>query len=173
MASLFLKEFRCVEETDEVGDDSPYFVIFVGNAGSPKHCEVKVIRRSEWDNDISSSSFRSVNQKISDGVGSSTVVLVGLMEEDNDPDITGEQLTKVRNWMTTLYDAYWVSGASSASQLADKLRPEFYRALNNYRSNDEIVGVVHQPISSTTGLQPLRHIYGDGGYYRVRLSTAA
>ena len=40
MATLVLKEFRCVIETDEVGDDSPYFVIVIGNSGSPKFSDV-------------------------------------------------------------------------------------------------------------------------------------
>lgn len=46
---LYLKEFRCVEETDEVGNDSPYFVVFVGNKSGQPFSDVVRVRDPDWD----------------------------------------------------------------------------------------------------------------------------
>jgi hypothetical protein len=34
MPKLILEKFQCVEETDEVGSDNPYFFTFVGQRSS-------------------------------------------------------------------------------------------------------------------------------------------
>lgn len=172
MATLLLKEFRCLEESDEVDDDSPYFLVFEGNPARPaSEADLAVVRREAWDNTISSGDFRSVNQVITKDVGTNHLVLCALMEEDNDRDIAGDAFRQVRDWMRTMFDAFRASGSASANSLATNLKPEFRRALNNARTNDEIIDIVHVPVTTTDGLLPLRYLYGDGGRYKVRFET--
>lgn len=174
MATLVLKEFRCVEESDEVGWDSPYFVVFEGDPTRPgAEAGVTVVRRESWDNEIESGSFRAPNAVVAKDVGTGHLVLCALMEEDNDPDVAGIVSLAVQHWMSGVFDAYRASGSASATELAAKLKPEFRRALEKVRSNDEILGVVHVPVTTTAGLLPLRNFYGDGGHYRVRFATKA
>jgi hypothetical protein len=171
MATLRLKEFRCVEGT-EAGDDSPYFLVFEGDPARPAaEADLVVVRRSAWDNDISSGSFRSVNAVIEKDVDTSHLVLCALMEEDDDRDIDGEDFQYVRKWLRAFFEAYRASGAMSAKSLAAKLKPEFRRALNETRTDDDILGIVQVPVTTTNGLLPLRNFYGDGGHYRVRFET--
>jgi hypothetical protein len=172
MATLVLKQFRCLEESDEVGDDSPYFVVFEGNPSrTAAEADLVVVRRESWDNEISSGSLRSPEAVIAKEVGTNHVVLCALMEEDDDCDIAGAALGYVRNWMRAVFDAYRASGSASAADIAKKLKPEFRRALGEARSDDDILGVVHVPVTTADGLLPLRYFYGDGGCYRVRFET--
>lgn len=172
MATLRLKEFRCVEESDEVGSDSPYFVVFVGDPSEPgSAAKLVVVRRESWDNETDSGELKSPNAVVSKDVGVGDLLLCALMEEDDNRDIAGDAFDRVESWMRTVFDAYRASGSASAKQMAEHLKPEFRRALNNARYNDEILGVVHVPVSTANGPLPLRNFYGDGGHYRVRFVT--
>jgi hypothetical protein len=168
MANLILKEFRCVEETDEVGSDSPYFVIFVGQRGNAPISDVKTIRKDSWDNNIGSGDFRAPNITVAAGVDTSTLVIVALMEEDANPDITGGDLANVQNWMKSVFQAFGSVGGTSLTQLAAQVKPEFIKALNANITNDEIVNVQRLTITTLSGSLPLVHFFGDGGHYRVR-----
>lgn len=48
MATLVLKEMRCVVDTGESGSDSPYFIVFVGYRTNTPKCSVKVVREAQW-----------------------------------------------------------------------------------------------------------------------------
>lgn len=172
MANLVLKEFRCVIETDEIGDDSPYFVIFIGNSGSPKFSDVKRIRDPQWDNNISSGNLVQVNTTVSSGVGSNTLVLVALLEEDNNPDIAGAALTNVKDWMAGVYNSFWSSGTATVNDLEANLKPEFAKAINANLANDDIVAIARLKVTTSSGNLNLLHMWGDGGYYRVRFGMA-
>ena len=172
MATLTLKEFRCVEESDEVGWDSPYFLVFEGNPSQPaSEAQLHRVRRESWDNEIESGSFRGVNHVIGKDIAGNHLVLCALMEEDNDPDIGGAAFALVQNWMRSVFDAYRAGGSASAQQMATNMKPEFVKALKAARSNDEILGVKHVPLTpAANGDLPLRYFYGDGGTYRVRFT---
>jgi len=172
MANLILNDFRCVEETDEAGWDSPYFVTFIGHPGTTPTSNVITTRKDSWDNNIGSGSYRAPQMTVASGVDIKTLVLVALMEEDVNPDITGANLTKVRDTMQ-----WWCSGVGSVSgisltQLAAEVRPEFVKALNKFCVNDDNVDVHRLPITTLSGLLPLLHFFGSDGHYRVRFKMA-
>lgn len=172
MATLTLKEFRCVEESDEAGCDSPYFLVFEGDPAQPgSEAQLHRVRRDAWDNEIASGSFRSVNHVVAKDVVGNHLVLCALMEEDNDPDIAGSSFAFVQNWLRSVFDAYRAGGSASAKDMAAKMKPEFRSAITAARSNDEILGVVHVPLTAAAnGNLPLRYFYGDGGVYRARFT---
>ena len=172
MANLVLKEFRCVIETDEIGDDSPYFVIFIGNSGSPKFSDVKRIRDPQWDNNISSGNLVLVNTTVSGSVGMNSLVFVALLEEDNNPDIAGAALTNVKDTMTGFYNAFWASGTATVSALEANLGQKFWDAIKANLANDDIVAIARLKITTLSGNINLLHMWGDGGYYRVRFGMA-
>ena len=174
MTTLTLKEFRCVEETDEVGSDSPYFLVFQGDPTRPgSEADLHRVRRDSWDNEISSGSFRRPNAVVTKDIGSNHLVLCALMEEDNDPDIGGAAFAGVENWMRTVFDAYRASGTRSAADMAGDLIPEFRRAIKAYRSNDELVNILRVRLNADgSGQLPLLNYYGDCGHYRVRFTLS-
>jgi hypothetical protein len=171
MANLILKEFRCVIETDEVGDDSPYFVIFLCNSGQPKFSDAKRMRDPAWDNNISSGELVQPNALVSGGVGMNTLVLVALLEEDNNPDIGSAALTSIKSWMSAAYDPFWANGTASLTQLEANLMPQFKSAVTSNLSNDDIVAFARLKVTTLAGNINLLHLHGDGGYYRVRFKT--
>ncbi|MES2070130.1 MAG: hypothetical protein V4488_07270 [Pseudomonadota bacterium] len=172
MANLILKEFRCVEETDEAGADSPYFVVFVGHPGKPESADVKMIRKGEWDNEVSTGDLLVANVPVASGVDTNTLVLVALMEEDVNPDIAGTELSNVRNWMKAVFQAFGSINGASAAQLSPLVMPEFIKALNANLTNDDVVGISRLSITTASGLLPLINFFGDGGQYKVRFNMA-
>ena len=168
MAKLVLKEFRCEEETSELGSDSPYFVIFHGRPSNPSAADVTVVRKDAWDNEVDSGELWTPNVTVSSGIDTGTLVMVALLEEDWDRDVAGSELTHVKDWMRTVFTAYSAGGSASLSQIAADIKPEFHNALQANTSNDDLVDIHRLTVSSDSGLLPLVHFYGAGGHYKVR-----
>lgn len=49
MANLVLKRFQCVEDTDAVGGESPYFITWVGDMVMAKST-LRATRKTYWNN---------------------------------------------------------------------------------------------------------------------------
>jgi hypothetical protein len=172
MADLIFRKFRCVEETEEGGSDSPYFLIFVGRQSSSPTSSVTRVRRDAWDNEIDTGDIRVLNQKIAGGVDKNTLVLAALLEEDNDPDIAGFGTVVIQAWMQEAFKSYSASGSASVSELATKMKPEFKKAINSRLENDELVKVRWVELTTFAGsLSPLNFI-GDGGHYKLYFDVA-
>ena len=165
---LYLKEFRCVKETDEEGNDSPYFIVFVGNRNHPKSMSIERKRLEAWDTKAYSGKLFTPNLYISNDVVTNSVVLVGLIEEDWDPDIGGTALLHAMllpHW-NNYTSAAWSN--LSISQLAALMRDKMATVLKACMANDEYIQTRHLPISVEVGDLPLLNFYGDEGHYRVR-----
>jgi hypothetical protein len=52
MARLVLKRFQCVEDTDESGGESPYFITWVGNLNNPAASTLTLTAKSYWNNNV-------------------------------------------------------------------------------------------------------------------------
>lgn len=167
MAQLILKKFRCNEETDEVDSDSPYFAVFVGEP-STKKSEVHYVRREAWDNDTDTGETKVANITVDGSVSENAVILAALLEEDDDPDVTGPAMTMVRTNMQVIFNAFAVQGAS-AEQIAQNVRPEFRKALERAIANDELLGV--KRVSATPGTKVLKY-RADGGSYDVTFAVS-
>jgi hypothetical protein len=169
MATLRMLEFKCDEETDEVGDDSPYFVFFIGKGTNADEAQLVRIRQPHWDNDVASGDLLKPYTNVAGGIDSNTLVLCALMEEDDNADIvTGNgPFKKIRNDMRTFLKAFAAGGSSSVSQIASKLIPEFRRSLNKHVTNDDLVDVEHLPTNINLKQHGSFSFNGDGGKYRV------
>lgn len=171
MANLILKSFKCVEETDEIGSDSPYFVIFHGNPTNPTAAKVRRIRKQAWDTTVDSGETVQANSLAADGVSTSSIVLVAFMEEDNDPDFSSGDLTSIENNMRTFFTAFSASGTTPPNKLTAQMTLEFIKALIPRIENDDLCGIAPLKITTTSGLLPLLQFTGDGGMYRVQFRT--
>lgn len=104
MAKLTLKEFRCVVDTDEMGDESPYFVTWVGDL-KIHECQTKRTRKDFWENKVSPGPWWPANHVVlNDGdfdlSPSHTLALAVMIEEDEGTDLTiTEAETLVNNKM--------------------------------------------------------------------------
>ena len=146
MARLILKDFQCINETNELGSDSPYFVFFIGKARDPGDAEVVTIRDSRWDEQVNTGNVLHPNAAVS-SVDSNTLVLCALMEEDLNTDITTgtRAFRKVRDHMRNLLGAQAAGGSMPVAQLAEQLLPEFRREIDTHRTNDDLIDVIHVP----------------------------
>ena len=177
MATLKLVEFRCITETNESGDDSPYFVAFIGHIPQPGQqatSDVKLLRDGSWDNQVNTGELWEANMTVANGVDKNTTVLVAFLEEDVDPDIVGAALDAVRKGMTTFFNPYASIKNLNLEQyeywVKKNLIPQFYYLLDTYTGNDERGDVGRLAISASSGPLPLLILNGDGGSYKLRFS---
>jgi hypothetical protein len=172
MASLILQSFKCVEETDEVGSDSPYFVIFHGDPTNPSAARVRKVRKQAWDGTVDSGETVQANSTVvGNGVSARSVVLAAFMEEDNDSDISAGDLTAIENHMRTVFTAFSASGTAPLNLLTMQMTMEFIKALIPRIENDDLCGLAPLKITNTAGLLPALRFTGDGGDYRVQFKT--
>ena len=188
MATLVLKGFQCREESDEIDNDSPYFVIFEVKTNNllTRNQLVAVIRRRADDNTVSTGSpFRRLDATVPLGeINERSVVLVALLEDDDNPDIglltvdeagsvakvaeSAFAQQTVQEAMRFVLLAFAASGVHSVMQLAEGLKPAFASAINSAVINDDLLGVAHLPIPDRLGELPLLTFRGDGSHYEVR-----
>jgi hypothetical protein len=172
MAKLILKEFRCVEDTDESGGESPYFIIFVGDL-TTGNTEVKRIRRESWDNKVDKGELWVVNVPVVSGFNlnpNPTLVLVALLEEDDNMDISNDALNSgLKAFLQGRFKGFKDSGSTIVtSAIANSLRDAFIAWLSLALGNDDNMGVKRLKVNGTPGLQPLLNYFADTGHYRVR-----
>jgi hypothetical protein len=177
MAKLVLKEFRCVEDTTEVGSESPYFITFVGDLATLK-TSIKLTRQGSWHNQVDIGELWPVNETVADGISlnpNQTVVLVALVEEDEGLDVSNFELVNVIKTITAAkLTSLKNAGVNQLTPtvkgwIRDSFRTAVYLALSSSSgANDDLLGTRNLWLTGQLGAQPLLHIYAGGGYYRVR-----
>lgn len=168
MSKLILSDFKCVQETNEIGSDSPYFVFFVGKPRDPTAADIVTIRQPEWNEAVDEGNVFHPNAPVA-RVDDDTLVLCALMEEDLNTDITTGTgaYRQVRDHMRTLFIAYAAGGAIPIAQLAQQLIPEFRKELDAHRTNDDLVDIIHVPTDIDLEQHGAFAMDGGGGSYLV------
>lgn len=154
--------FWCDEETSEFGpSDSPYFLVYVGDASQGKSA-VKRVRQASWDDNVDAGEPPRSATFTMPGINQFSLVMVALMEEDDGPD--SNLALKVQQWMDNL-DGLLQPAIVNTPQVLKLMREEMIKAINNNDWNDDIVDV--RRIGSGQTL----HYYGQGGHYRVKFDA--
>lgn len=150
--------FWCDDVTGVSGSDSPYFLVYAGDAQNTKSV-VKRVRKSSWDDNVDAGEpARSATVSFPE-LSSLDLVMVALLEEDWDPD---ENLaSKVHGWMDNLDGLIFAS--QSDGNVRKIFRDEFIKAIKNKSDNDDLVNAHRFSVSGT-----VKHYFGDGGHYRVK-----
>lgn len=165
---LYLKEFRCVVETEgEGGNDSPYFIIFVGNLAQENFTDVVRLRMEEWDEEAYSGKLFTPNLWAHNHVDGNTAVAVVLLEEDWDPDIGSNGLVLLRTILKAKWNSYKDWNLTTA-QRATLMAGHLATYTKDLLGNDEFIQARTLPITTASGDLPLLNFYGDGAHYRVR-----
>ena len=167
MSSLILQSFQCIEETNEVGSDSPYFVIFHGNPNNPAAANVKRIRKEVWDNDTDTGETKQANSLMANNVDKNSLVLVAFLEEDDNADVSGGDASTMGNAMRPMFTALSAGGSASADQLNFPMTMEFLKAIKPHLGNDEFIGLKRLKITALSGQIPMG-FQGDGGNYSIK-----
>jgi hypothetical protein len=174
MAKLILKEFRCVEDTDESGSESPYFLVFIGDLVTGK-TDVKRIKQGNWDDEVDKGELWVVNAPVPfdhpfSFKTDSTLIFVALLEEDIDVDISEAE---VKTFFKPVLDASFQelkrSGATKITNgISLGVKKSFNLLLGLKLGNDENMGIIRLKPTGQPGNQPLLNYFADTGHYRVR-----
>ena len=180
MSKLILKRFQCAVETDEIGADSPYFLTFVGDIATGA-TTMKMTRQGNWHNEVDAGEIWTVNETVSHGLGyvpNKTLVLCGVVEEDEGVDIGGAEVNAIELAVKNALNQFRATGSTTVTSkvrndLAGAMRYAIaLHLLSSAGARDDIVGVKPLALNGKTGEQPVVPVKGDGGLYRVRYAMA-
>src|SRR5687768_3632484 len=96
--TLVFSQFRCLEETNEIGSDSPYFLVFSASGSNPDLNHTVLVRQPHWDDEVDSGEAFSPNTAVAT-VNSNSLVLAAVVEEDDGPDLSSSDVNSIRNHM--------------------------------------------------------------------------
>ncbi len=159
-ASLKVASVQCYEETDEIGNDSPYFMVFAASLTNPSATAFGKWGPGSLDNNVASGSIFYPGASIIGSVPSGWVLISIMMEEDDGNDMSSLELQNIGNNMHNYYQI-WFGSPFMASQM----RAMLISMADDYSTNDDIVATA----SSSVG--DLVAYVGDGGNYRVRYTN--
>ena len=113
MANLVLKRFQCVEDTSEIGGESPYFITWVGDINLSKSA-LRLTRKTYWENNVSKGPGAwPVDDTICSGFTlkpSDTLALAIMVEEDEGLDITSSEVESIRSTMASVLETHRKAG---------------------------------------------------------------
>jgi hypothetical protein len=167
MSKLILEKFKCKEDTSEIGSESPYFMIYVAEArnGHAKS-DVKFVRKEAWDNEVDKGDTFVPNMTVSSGMHHD-LVIVGMIEEDWDPDLASPVNFIIAAEMKPLDSLLAAVSTGVDDNLAGIVKAQFRTELEKYVANDEILGVKRVKPSA-----PKVNFTGDDGNYEVTFKFA-
>jgi hypothetical protein len=193
MKTLVLKRFDCVVDTDEVGDDSPYFLVVIGNLtnGNPSTI-VKLVRKNSWDMTVAKGDAITANVEIGpfhpETSGTSpdkSLILVAMFEEDWDPDLTTKDVEVIKVVVSNAFEPWARESGTISPYLKEAVRNTLQNIIVERLENDtqmetrtyqghywehQLVEEIRPKISSG-GLLPRYTFWGDGGQYNIRFSA--
>jgi hypothetical protein len=154
--------FRCIEETSEASpSDSPYFLIYAGD-GQHLKSDVQRVRRESWDDDVDAGEpTRTANVQFT-GVTDFDLVLVALLEEDWDNDLTSARVSDVRDAMNNLDT---LLQPSVVDDQINEFKTAFANAIKKHTPNDDLIKMKRISNNQFTDFK------GDGAHYRVKFAA--
>lgn len=170
--TLELYRFDCIQETDESGSDSPYFLVFTASGTNPDTDNLVMVRQSSWDNEVDTGNIFRPRATIATTtpITASSLVLAAVVEEDGDPDLSAAELSSLRNQM---HNAYQIQFWRPAAERVANMRAEFATAINHFLDDgpggDDYLGNAQVPMNGST--IPSVDVAGDGGRYRMHFLT--
>lgn len=180
MSKLILKRFHCVEDTDEIGGESPYFLTFVGDIATGQTA-FKMTRHGNWHNEVDKGEIWQVNETVASGfdfVPAKTVVLSAMVEEDEGLDVNSGEVNTIHAIVRAKLNDFRSAGAHTvtpgiASSLISAFRSGLTLALlTSSGAADDPMGVRRVTLTGQAGDLPLVSFSGDDGRYRVRYAQA-
>ncbi|MBI5903803.1 MAG: hypothetical protein HZB84_10025 [Deltaproteobacteria bacterium] len=178
---IFVDHVWCKEETDEIGSDDVYIVVFRGNTTPPFSSNVAVHGPGDFWDDFDSGDEWSQDIPVAKFYPSSVYVVM-LVEEDVNRDISGSDV--IGAWKSQT-DLTWKSimlsmgggsltagqKASAAQGIANTMMGLSSIYMEFPKGNDDIIGAPKQ-IVIQEGQKPVVEFKGDGGHYKIRFKVA-
>lgn len=162
--TLKLDRVRCIEETDEIGSDSPYVLVFATSPTNPSATAFGVWGPGGWDNAVDTGDTYYPNATIATGVHAGWTLWSVLLEEDNANDLTPGYRAWIANAIYNKWQvAFWHAPAAQQFEMTFGI----ISAVDHYLDNDDIAAVRKSTVSSSSAGFDVSH-NGDGGAYWLR-----
>ncbi len=163
-STLKLDRVHCDEETDEIGSDSPYVLVFATSPSNAGAVSFGKWGPGGWDNVVDTGDIYYPNGTIASGVQGGWTLWTVLMEEDNGHDISAGDMTYINTVMWNQWQAsFWQSAATQQITMT----MAFLNAIGATTDNDDTVAIRSFAISGlSTGTT--MNFSGDGGSYNLR-----
>jgi hypothetical protein len=143
MANLVLKRFKCVEDTDEIGGESPYFITWVGDVRQGEST-LKLTRKTYWDNNVSKGPGPwPVDDVVSTGLSlnpSDTLALAMMIEKDEGIDVVTSEIDAIRGSTATVlrnHEGFMASDPNFISTMRNTLEGKIKQALQSSAGADD------------------------------------
>jgi hypothetical protein len=187
MANLVLKRFQCVEDTSEVGGESPYFITWVGDIATSQST-LRLTRKTYWDNNVDKGPGAwPVDDVVSTGLTlkpSNTLALAVMIEKDEGIDIVANEIDTIRGKMAAVLEVHRQAGftagdANFISTMRNTLEGHVKHALQSSAGADDDLMQeddyrAARRIALTGKAEELAIVTfkGGGGQYNVRYAQA-
>jgi len=123
MAKLILKRFQCVEDTDESGGESPYFLTWVGNLDDPAQSTLTLTAKAYWENNVDKGPGAwPVDHVVCPTLPSSpskTLALAVMCEKDEGRDITTTEVQAIKQTLQAALQTWVSSGVFDSNNNAN------------------------------------------------------
>jgi hypothetical protein len=172
MASLIVNQVHTVLESDEIGSDDVYMVVFRGNIKEPYDSNIGVHAPDYWRN-RDSGDIADTDRPIAAFV-QGAVYVVMLVEQDHGRDISGDAVIGAFKYQTNLtWKASMFAGATpaaAAQAVIDTMNGLASIFMEFPKGNDDVLGV--QRVIAAPGVPGVNLFKGDGGIYAVWFKVA-
>jgi len=186
MAKLVLKRFQCVEDTSEIGGESPYFITWVGDLREG----VSRCRRSQktyWDNNVSKGPGAwPVDLVVCSDLSlkpADTIAFAIMVEKDGGFDITEAEATAIQNRMGTVLrnhqEIFTVADPQFVNTMRNTFEAEVRKALQTTSGDDDDLmeednwrAARRIALKGVVGELDIVTFKGGGGQYKVRYAQA-
>ena len=162
---LEVGRITCIEESDEIGDDDIYLVVFLVRAG--KETKLNIVGPGPAWRNFSTGDSRGQDITLDGGAEFSTVYFVAMIECDNGKDIAG--ITKLR------LEAALKHNFEAFGSDIRRFKKEAKKSLDNALGNDDIIegphGLPHafQTVQLSANERKKTIVFkGDGAEYHVK-----
>jgi hypothetical protein len=187
MAQLRLQKFKCDEDTDEIGGESPYFFTFIADTrflgnGFEKLPEVHCTRKAKWNNEVDKGETWPVDAILSNtfALGSQhTMVLCAMVEKDEGLDISADEVKTIRqkmidSWTVHIQGGFQIDDSGLTSNLSAAFQGAIKTALASSKgAQDDLMlnsagkGIRRLKLLNEPGVCDPVGFSGDTGFYRV------
>ena len=181
MPKLKMVQFKCVEDTNEIGFESPYFLTFVGDLVAQR-VRVKLTRKSFWNNKVDKGETWPVNDTITndfDLAPAHTIVLAAMVEKDDGIDIVAGEVSTIEATMKPVFlnhvqAGFTASDPNFVSTMSNTFQQAIATALATAAGADDDLMIKDSghairkvPITSSNGHFGNLTFPGGGGLYSV------
>lgn len=182
MANLVLKRFQCVEDTSEIGGESPYFITWVGDLREgASRC--KRSKKAYWDNNVSKGPGAwPVDLVVCSDLSlkpADTLAFAIMVEKDGGFDITDAEAAAIQDRMGTVLrnhqEVFTVADPQFVNTMRNTFETEVRKALQTTAGDDDDLmeednwrAARRIQLSGKAEELPIVTFKGGGGQYNVR-----